>query len=383
MAPAPTPGRDARLDALRGLALVMIYINHLPGNAWQGLTSRNFGQSDAAEGFVLIAGIAAALAYGKWFARGAGIRTMLAGVRHVGRRGWQIYLVQILITVLVLGAIAALAGWFDDSTLLRHNQMPAFIADPAGAMIRIPLLLQQLDYVDILPMYLVLLGFAPAALWLGLRAPLVLLVLSAALWGATGAFRLNLPSHPNPGGWFFNPLAWQLLFVIGLLAGLAWRDGRRLVPRHPLVLALALAVLAFGLVWQQGRPLRDWLYGQFWLAGQTGVPHYLVSFDKTYLPLPRLLHVLILAYALGSIDLVRRACGSALAAPFRLLGRQGLLVFATGSVLCVALQTLRLRIGPEVVSGPLMVGGGLALVLALAALREVWPRRDRPPLATD
>ena len=44
-------GRDHRLDIFRGLALMMIFINHVPGNVFEHLTSRNFGFSDAAEAF--------------------------------------------------------------------------------------------------------------------------------------------------------------------------------------------------------------------------------------------------------------------------------------------------------------------------------------------
>ena len=50
-------GRDARLDMFRGIALLMIFINHVPGTAWENFTSRNFGFSDAAEAFVLMSGM--------------------------------------------------------------------------------------------------------------------------------------------------------------------------------------------------------------------------------------------------------------------------------------------------------------------------------------
>ena len=58
----PPGGRDARLDMFRGLALVMIFINHVPGTFYETLTSRNFGFSDAAEAFVFMSGLAAGLA---------------------------------------------------------------------------------------------------------------------------------------------------------------------------------------------------------------------------------------------------------------------------------------------------------------------------------
>ena len=69
--------RDLRIDFFRGLALVMIFVNHVPGNVFETLTSRNFGFSDATEIFVFLAGYAAALDYSRnfgeqGFAAGAG-----------------------------------------------------------------------------------------------------------------------------------------------------------------------------------------------------------------------------------------------------------------------------------------------------------------------
>jgi len=55
--------RDPRIDVFRGLALIMIFINHVPGNPYEYLTIRNLGFADAAEAFFLMSGIAAGLAY--------------------------------------------------------------------------------------------------------------------------------------------------------------------------------------------------------------------------------------------------------------------------------------------------------------------------------
>ncbi len=369
-------GRDPRLDALRGLALVMIFVNHVPGNAWSNYTSRNFGLSDAAEGFVLIAGISAALAYGHWFQPGqnGSLRQMMIGLGHVWHRVWTIYLVQILATVLTLGVILAVARWFDDLTMLHINRMDAFRADPVGAMLRIPVLIQQLDYVDILPMYLVLLFWTPLALWLAWRGPWLLFAGAIALWWVTVTYRINLPNHPNPAGWFFNPLAWQLLFVIGLLAGVAMRRGRSLVPKHPVLLIIALALLLGSVAWLQVPQFGEYMYGLMWQAQQVGTPDYLTSFEKTFLPLPRLLHVLVLAYALACFDGFRRICASVFIAPFRLLGQQGLLVFSAGSVICVGLQAVRQRTGGDLGQDSAMLGAGLLVLFALAAAKQYWPK---------
>ena len=50
MTAAATPSRrDYRVDFLRGLALVSIFINHVPGNFYEKLTHKNFGFSRSEE----------------------------------------------------------------------------------------------------------------------------------------------------------------------------------------------------------------------------------------------------------------------------------------------------------------------------------------------
>ena len=44
----PLGARDHRIDILRGLALVSIFINHIPGNVLEPFTHKNFGLSDSA-----------------------------------------------------------------------------------------------------------------------------------------------------------------------------------------------------------------------------------------------------------------------------------------------------------------------------------------------
>ena len=66
-APATHGNRDARVDFFRGLALLFIFIDHIPGNSLAWLTLHNFGFADAGEIFVALAGYAAFLAYARTF----------------------------------------------------------------------------------------------------------------------------------------------------------------------------------------------------------------------------------------------------------------------------------------------------------------------------
>jgi hypothetical protein len=116
------------------------------------------------------------------------------------------------------------------------------------------------------------------------------------------------------------------------------------------------------------------MYGLLWQVQQDGAPDYLTSFEKTFLPLPRLGHVLLLAYVLAYFNAIKRLCGAALMAPFRLLGRHSLLVFSAGSVICVGLQTIRQRTGDDLAVDAMMLGAGLVVLFALAAAKDFWPK---------
>src|SRR6204780_153923 len=63
--------RELRLDLFRGLALWLIFIDHLPPNLLTWLTIRNYGFSDATEIFIFISGYTAAFVYGRAM-RGSG-----------------------------------------------------------------------------------------------------------------------------------------------------------------------------------------------------------------------------------------------------------------------------------------------------------------------
>ncbi len=355
-------GRDARLDMFRGIALVMIFINHVPGTIYEGITSRNFGFSDAAEAFVFMSGMAAGLAYSGGFRTG----NRWLAIAKVWARARQLYFVHITITMLCLAIFAAAALWFNLPEVMQKNNVAPIYGKPLATLIGIPLLSHQLGYLNILPLYTVLLLVTPPLLIVGLRFPWLLLALSVLLWAVAGQFRLNIPNFPNSGGWFFNPFSWQLLFVIGLLSGAAMKVGRQFVPYRPALLALAGAIVVLVLLWMKLPPFgRLGMAGLNWLAN-AGAPFYITWFDKTFLALPRLLHALAVFYLLGHLPIMRSLATSAFAAPFRLLGRQGLAVFAAGTVISMFLQVVKTPREPDPLFDGLILGAGLLALLALA-----------------
>ncbi|NGP16627.1 OpgC family protein [Devosia aurantiaca] len=355
-------GRDPRLDMFRGIALVMIFINHVPGTIYENYTNRNFGFSDAAEAFVFMSGMAAGLAYSNGFRSGS----LWSAIARVWARARQLYFVHLSITMICLAIFAAAALWFDLPEVLTRNNIAPLFSQPLSSLIGIPLLTHQLGYLNILPLYATLLLMTPVFMMVGLKRPWLMFALSIALWALAGQFRLNLPNFPTAGGWFFNPFSWQLLFVTGLLSGAAMKTGQRFIPYHPALFALAAALVIFILLWMKIPVVGD--AGRDVLAhlADAGAPFYITWFDKSYLALPRLLHALALFYVLGHLPLMMTFAQSRLAAPLRAMGRQGLAVFATGTVLSMVMQVVKTPRQPDPLFDGVILGAGIMFLVGLA-----------------
>src|SRR5215217_2392931 len=245
--PALPPGmRDERLDMFRGLALVMIFINHVPGTIFEQYTNRNYGFTDAAEGFVFMSGMAAGLAYSGAFLKRL---PLWLAVARPWARARQLYFVHLTLTAIFLGIFAGAAHFFGLYELLEKNNLRGMAREPLGALMGIPLLSHQFGYLNILPLYLTLLLVTPLFIEAALKKPYWLLAGSVLLWALAGQFRINIPNYPNSGGWFFNPFSWQLLFVIGLIAGVGMKTGKRMFPARPVPFLLALGFVLLVLAW--------------------------------------------------------------------------------------------------------------------------------------
>ncbi len=357
-------GRDPRLDMFRGLALVMIFINHVPGTIYETFTNRNFGFSDSAEAFVFMSGMAAGLAYSGAFRSGS----LWSAVMRVWARARQLYFVHIAITMLCLAIFAGAALWFDLPAVLMTNNVEPVLRYPLQSLIGIPLLTHQLGYLNILPLYAVLLLVAPIFILVGLRWPRITFVASIAIWALAGQFRINLPNFPNSGGWFFNPFSWQILFVTGLLSGMAMKARSVFIPYNRVLYGLAAAFLVFVLFWVKVPEVGAAGRSVLTRIADAGAPFYITWFDKSFLALPRLLHALALFYVLGHMPLMLHFARSRYAAPLRTLGRQGLAVFATGTVISLFLQVVKTPRQPDPLFDGMILGAGLLVLLALASV---------------
>ncbi|MGY3586055.1 hypothetical protein ACVIGB_004886 [Bradyrhizobium sp. USDA 4341] len=274
------PGRDLRIDACRGIALWCIFLDHVPNNVGSWLTLRNYGFSDTAEVFMFVSGVTCALAYGKAHARGGwpGV------IRRTLRRSWDIYAAFLLLTV-ACAIVVYLAG---GGRVADETNTRILLEHPGAALAHAAILQYRPVNTDILPLFVVFhLLFAPL-LWLLLRVPNVTLGASLLLYALVHLFGWTVSTWPN-NAWFFNPLAWQLLLVLG-----AWciTEGERFRPWMTSRTALVLAALylAFSLTIALGWSIKP---------PEVLVPQALAKLlylvDKSDLDPLRLLHFIALA----------------------------------------------------------------------------------------
>lgn len=322
--------RDPRLDVLRGLALLMIFVDHIPGDVLSRGTMHNFSFCDAAELFVLISGMSSVLAYGRAFERNG----PAAGFSRIARRCIRIYLFQIALVLVTLGVVFLWSHFLDTWPKL----MQPFLEDPSSGILQSLALHALPAYLDILPLYLVLLGLFPL-IYAGLRISIGLtLAASAALWIiANWVPWFNIPNWAYGGQWPFNPFAWQLLFTMGAAVGVKLMAGETFMPRLKTVAWLAAAYLVFAF-------LENFPWSTWHLADLR--PVTIATPSKANLSPFRLLDILALGYLLFSSTAFRSLAGQRIVQTFDLLGRHSLEVFATGCLAALLGRLLFLTYGP-------------------------------------
>ena len=310
--------RDLRVDFFRGLALWWIYTDHIPGNVLAHYSLQNFTMCDATEVFVLLAGYGAGLAYGGTLNRQG---YLYAGADTV-RRAWTLYIAHIFLFVVFTAQVAYSATLLDRAYYLDEAKLDVLGDQPYRAMLEALLLRFQPNLLNILPLYVALMLIFAVSLWLLRRSRLLLLV-SFALYLVVRITGLNLTDWTGEG-WYFDPFAWQFLFMIG--AVLAYAPPAMPEVRWPFDVVSVLVLLA-GLV-------------VIWVVDThprilVSMPHAMIRFviteDKTGLHPFRLLSILSLLWlVVRSIPFGAAWLRSRAAAPVVLAGQNSLPVFCSG-----------------------------------------------------
>jgi hypothetical protein len=373
--PAESRGRDLRLDLFRGVALWLIFLDHIPQNIVNWLTIRNYGFSDATEIFIFISGYTAAFVYGRAMRE----RGFIIASARVLRRAWQIYVAHIFLFTIFMAEIAYVAATFDNPLYAEEMNILNFLQQPDVTIFQALLLKFKPVNMDVLPLYIVLLLFFPPMLAMLLWQPGFALAGSALVYVLAWNFDLNLPAYPN-GVWFFNPFAWQLLFVFGAWCALGGAQRLSGVLRSPVVLSIAVAYLLFALcitlTWHF-EPLARFVPN--WLSD------WMYPIDKTNLDVLRFAHFLALAAV--TVRFVPRDLPwlkSPWLQPAICCGQHSLEIFCLGVFLAFAGQFII----SEWSGGPLVQVvislAGITIMIATASLISWYKRiegRSAPPNA--
>lgn len=342
--------RSLAIDFFRGLALIVIAIDHVRASLLSHITLHTWAWCDAAEAFVFIGGFASASA---WLARAERASEQAANARFY-RRGWEIYRAYLLSAALMLAIGLSLGALYITNasnpadTGLAPTESAVFLRRPAGWLWDVLTLRRQPYLASVLPMYAAFALGTPLFLKLAASAPWFALAASFIVWCQAPFLASFLPSA-YPEGWAFNPFAWQFLFALGMLTRLrpiseAWHAGAASVQLTRLACCVVLG-LAFWKIFLVFEP----------------TPGYL----KQNLSLLRVVNFIALAWLAAALS--RTGLVQALARRLPMvvtIGKQGLACFVGGAAISVIVDVVASPLALR--ASPWMVGLGADLITVSA-----------------
>src|SRR2546426_11227437 len=154
--------RDLRLDFFRGIARFSIFIDHVDWHSpLARFTLRSVGFFDGAGVFIFISGYTAGMVYGRVIERQGLLR---AGMR-IYHRVWQLYVAHIFLFMQFMATVAYLVDALNNAIYAEEFRAADFLKEPGLAGIKALTLQFQPEFMDILPLYIVLLAGSPVVLF--------------------------------------------------------------------------------------------------------------------------------------------------------------------------------------------------------------------------
>jgi hypothetical protein len=354
--------RDLRLDLLRGMGLWMIFLDHIPHDVVAWLTLRNYGFSDAAEFFVFISGYLVGFIYAPIVRAGH----FLAVTKRLVMRAWQMYVAHILLFLVFTAQIARTARKFDNPMYENEFNVFNFLQHPDVLIGQALTLRYKPVNLDVLPLYITLVLASPLILWGLVRRPNWTLFGAAVLYVAARWFDWNLASYPPGTTWYFNPFAWQLLFIFAAWCGVGGAAKLQFLIRSRVVQALAVVWILFALLivmtWHV--PLLESLVPKWMIKA-------IYPIDKTDLDMLRLTHFLALAVVLTRY-LPRNWAPliSKWLRPLILCGQHSLPIFCLGVFLSFGAHWILMQYTRGVWEQLVVSAGGILIMVAAAWLLD-------------
>ena len=370
--PEPSTSRDLRLDFFRGVALIFIFVDHIPENILSYFTLEAFGFFDAAEVFIFISGFTAALVYGRRLVE----KGAIYATAQVLRRAWQLYVAHVFLFVIFIAEVSYTATTFNNPMYNEEMRVADFLGEPHIAIVQALLLQFQPTFFDILPLYILMLVIFPVVLLSMQRHPLLVLVPSATLYLAVQIFGIAVPAYPEGHVWYFNPLAWQFLFISAALLGHDRAVGRSysLLARkiYPAAAAILLAALLIKLSWTihgVWEPFPGLLLKQLWPVNKNNLsPLRLVPF-----------YALVVLVATG-LPRDARFLRSTAARPLVLCGQQSLEIFCLSIILSALAHFILTEYGAAVPLQLAVNAAGIAIMFLTAWMIAWYKNVDRMPV---
>jgi hypothetical protein len=365
----PLAGRDLRLDLFRGLANWAIFLDHIPHEVLNSITTRNYGFSDAADLFVFISGYTAACVFGRIMIE----RGWAAAASKLTKRAAKLYAAHIIVLAIYIAIVGGVSQGLHDPDDLNQFNVAVFISHPLRELSQALLLRYRPVNLDVLPLYILLLATFAPALWLMVRKPTLVLSGSLVLYFAARHFGWNLATSPS-GLWYFNPFTWQLLFFLGAWTALGGAHAVQPVLRTRAVFYLAVTFIVFAFVVTMaahssvlGNLLPHWILRPF-------DPN-----DKTNLAPYRVVHLIAVA-----VVVIRFLAADSpilqwrLSAPLIKCGQHSLEVFCIGIVLSfcahAAIEASLNSLWVQIFVGSI----GILFLTASAHYLTWYKRQDRP-----
>lgn len=347
-------GRDLRIDACRGIALWFIFLDHVPNNIGSWLTLSHYGFSDATELFMFVSGLTCALAYGQVQRRD----DWSAVVGHTLRRSWEIYSAFLILTI----ACAVMAHLLGSDQFVDRTNTRILLEHPGPAFSRALILQYRPVNTDVLPTFVLFHFFFAPLLWLLVKMPGAALGASFVLYVLVQIFGWNLPQWPN-NQWFFNPLAWQFLVVLGawwMIRGReTWRS--RLTSRPLTAIAVVYLVFAFIVA-------LSWSVKSLEAIVPQGVATLIYPIDKSDLDPLRLVHFLAIAILVMTfVPTDWKGLTTPILRGAIRCGENSLEIYCAGVLLSLAAHAVLVEVSPGLPMQVVVSAAGVAILIAAGA----------------
>jgi hypothetical protein len=364
----PAESRDTRLDLIRGLAIWFIFLDHIPHNAVNWITLRNYGFSGAADLFVSVSGYVAATVYAKMVIE----RGFVVAATRIFKRVWQLYAAYVVLLVIYSAVIGYVATRYAAPDIISEFNVISLVDHPIQTLGHGLLLQSKALNLDILQLYIMLMVLFAPALWALLHRPALTMIGSLVLYTAAHQYGWNMRSFPD-GSWNFNPFCWQLLFLFGAWLALGGTARIRPFLNRPLLTYFGVAYLCFALAMT--------LAGHFPQFAEL-FPAWLVDVfnprDKTNLASYRVLHFITVAFFLTRLVPKHwRGLDWPMTEPLIKCGQQSLSVFCVGVFLSFAAHLVLITSSDSILMQFSVSAVGIAIMTVVAYVISWSKEQDR------